>query len=697
MNDTKNKSNRGRKPLDSRAYEVATRIREIREKNGLKLSQVAKSLNLSPATYFAWEKQFGIASERKHLYKLVDFYQVSPEWFSHGIVTESHVQLNTNPDVEANKFSLIVREKLAERAKARRNQIQLTARDLAALIDTKKSNIYLWESLIPLTLNIETQKLWEKSLQVPEGWLIDININTPIYDQTKLNKINPPSNIPSTIAAEIRIIGTWLAIPKVNKRTLDFQSLNDLQKRAVNIFAERYGVNGETNSILQMIGDKYQLTRERVRQITEKMVNQTAHLQVDTPCLDQLMSDIHQHLPDTIKSLDARYNHLLGEQLSVLSVDRFSREILGKKMLVLTENPADMAIPWNRIAISPYSHEPETFKVFREISHKMIRACGAANIYYVLGDAIRSLGKGITLEDALKVIRVIPGFEWLVEEDGWYWFGYNVPIENKFLVVTRKILAVAGRRVDVEDLLNGLIRNRREKYDDGLTTRVPAIEPPLTVLIAVLSRTPWLKTIQSDDAIAAEPILPKDYLSGAELKICEYLIENKGIASRNSLTKELVDKNGMNFVTLGLALDSSPIIVRLDTGIFALRGYPLNDDSLKNAINTVWGQRSPRVLVNLEPDLEGWVNYESILDQYSIKTRMFSISNAFGRYLVTGDEFAVDGFTSPVVFKQYENGTCRLNGLLHKLLKLKFKQGDLIQIKINKTINRLVIKKTSQS
>lgn len=695
MNDTKNKINSGRKRLDNRAYEVAARIRQMREKNGLTLAQVAKSLNVNIPCYTAWEKQFGTASERKHLYKLVDFYRVSEEWFSYGIANESDPNFKISRDFSANKLSFISREKLAERAKIRRIEIGISANDLAILIGTKLSKVHVWESVIPLTLSDPIAKLWEQSIYVPEGWLRDINIKTPVYDPSVLNNINLTSNIPSTISEEIRTIGCWLSISKINKRTSDIKLLNDLQKRTVDIFSERYGVKGEANSILQIIGDKYGITRERVRQITEKMVNQTFNLKVDTPCIDQLISDINNHLPDTIQALDDRYRNLLGEDLSIVSVDRFSREVLGKKILAFTDNPADMASSWSLIAISADSHDPEIFKMIREASHRMIRACGAANIYYVLGDAIKCLGRGISMEDTIKACRLIPGFEWLLEDDGWYWFGYNVPLENKVFVTTRKILSVAGRKVDVEDLLHGLIRNRREKYGDAILTRVPCIEPPMSALIAIFKRTPWLKTVQSDDFISLETILPEDCLSGAELKVYEFLKTNKGVASRHSITKELVTKEGMNIITLALVLDSSPIIARLDTGIFALRGRQINHAALQNALNTVWGQGAYDV--SIEPDIDGLITYETVITQYSIDTRMFSVPNVFGRYFNDGDEFTVKGFDSPVTFKKYENGTCRLNNLLNKIIDMKIKINDSIQLKINKSRKEINITKVAES
>jgi hypothetical protein len=360
-------------------------------------------------------------------------------------------------------------------------------------------------------------------------------------------------------------------------------------------------------------------------------------------------------------------------------------EILGKRIIDFSENPV-------RMAINTESHDPDLFKALREASHRMIRACGAAQIYYVLGDASNILQRAITIESLIKACSIIKGFEWLSEEEGWFWFGHDVPAENKLHFITRKILAVAGRKVDVEDILQGLIRNRRAKYIDT-PIKVPAIEPTMTVALAVLARTPWLKVVQSDDLLPVVPLEVESCIQGAELNVFHFLNENNGVASRHSITKYLVDMHGMNLVTLNLVLDSSPIISRLDTGIFCLRGRSIDADAMKVALNTVWGigTLANRAEKKLEVDHNGWVEFDLVISEYSIKRRMFQLPNYLRNFFESGTSLKMIGFDEPVIFRKYDNGECRINGVLARILKMGVKAGDTIHIKINQEKKLLII------
>lgn len=673
----------GRKPLDSRAYEVASRIRQARESNDYSFEYISKNIDVPIPTYKAWENQFGESSERKHLHKLTSLYKISPNWFKYGTEEEYVEGLQASTPKISKILTQEQREKLANRAKIRRIAAGLNAAEFARLIDIRVIKLYQWEVMLPPKPEHVTECLWENHLQVPEGWLRDIEIIAPEYDLSVMSTVSETDNRNTTIAEEIRMIACWLSIARITKRTTNLEALSEAEKRSVNVFAQRYGVYGESRSILQIIGNEYGITRERIRQITEKMAERAALLTVKTPCIDKLAEEIKQFLPDTIKALDEKFRELLGEELSIESVDRFSREILGKKIVDFTENPVMMAI-------NPESHDPILFKALREASHRMIRACGAAQIYYVLGDVSNMLQKAVPLEDAEKACSLMSGFEWISEDSGWFWFGHETPAENKLHYVTRKILAVANRKVDIEDILQGLIRNRREKYDETLS-KVPPIEPPMSIAMAVLAKTPWLKVVQSDDFLLLNQIAVEDCIQGAELKVYQYLDENNGVASRHSITKYLVDKNGMNLVTLSVVLDSSPILARLDTGIFCLRGRPIDADAMREALDTVWGVgavegRPSRQIVT---DADGWIEIGAVLNKYNIDRRMFTIASSIRHHFENGQELSVSGTNDKVVFRKYENGECRLNGLLSILLRMGAKENDAINLKVNQMANVL--------
>src|SRR3546814_17020102 len=91
-----------------------------------------------------------------------------------------------------------------------------------------------------------------------------------------------------SVAAEIRTAGTWLCRASFARRTVLHHELSPTAQRLADIFALRYGVDGEAHTTLKVIGDRFGLTRERIRQIVEKMVDRSARIQPFTQHIDRL-------------------------------------------------------------------------------------------------------------------------------------------------------------------------------------------------------------------------------------------------------------------------------------------------------------------------------------------------------------------------------------------------------------------------
>ncbi|MCG2578113.1 hypothetical protein LZ012_14050 [Dechloromonas sp. XY25] len=166
---------------------------------------------------------------------------------------------------------------------------------------------------------------------------------------------------------------------------------------------------------------------------------------------------------------------------------------------------------------------------------------------------------------------MIPGFEWLIEKDGWFWYGEGK--DNRLVSVATKILAAAGQRVDAEEILAGLVRSRRGNYEPD-RQRQYLIEPPLLIVVEVLRRVKRLKNIQYDDFFLEPSIPVETVLSDTEAAVYRLMIANGNIVSRHMLNTQLVDGGRVKFMALQVSLNSSPIYRQLDRGVFALRGAP---------------------------------------------------------------------------------------------------------------------------
>lgn len=97
-------------------------------------------------------------------------------------------------------------------------------------------------------------------LQLPCGWLRDPSTIAPDLPKGAIDLTDAGF---LSVADEIRAVGAWLTRSRVATRTWDFNELSEQEQRRAVMFADRYGVSGEDNTTLQVIGDRLGLTRER--------------------------------------------------------------------------------------------------------------------------------------------------------------------------------------------------------------------------------------------------------------------------------------------------------------------------------------------------------------------------------------------------------------------------------------------------
>lgn len=583
---------------DAEALQIAARIKEKRLDHHLSVTDMAIALDLSTQNYISCESHFGLNRQKKYLNIIATVLNIHPDWIVTGV--EPTTPFIPDPDVKSKIFyerqTVKQREALAKRMKARRYKLKMTTKHIAEQVGMNRVTYFSWEDILPARPIFELEAKIEALLKVPKGWLRDIDIKTPDIHLAKTDVVTEHLTA-KTIAEEIRLVGCWLATENVYRRTSDYQQLKKPEKRTADIFATHYGVNGEAQVSLPALSAQYAITVERVKQILHKMIDRTKGLQVPMPCLDHITQDIKQHLPATIKELDAHYRALLGEHLSVISIDRFSREVLGKKMLDLTESNTDTDTQWDVVAFEPETHETELLRVTRDLALEMIRTCGAAQLYYVLGEASVVLKRGISEEEVLKSIRLMPGFEWLLHDHGWFWFGHEFPADNKVHHTVRKLLAVSPRKIDVEDIVQALMRSRRTANDHARLMQF-SLEASFLVVIELLKRTPWVQTSHRHEFKLKTTLSVEEVLTDAELKVYRFLSGCHGVASRQSIAQALVTQAdseaeqgqmveaGMDMITLYEVLVASPILYKLDAGVFCLRGWPLNANAVKLALET---------------------------------------------------------------------------------------------------------------
>lgn len=676
---------------DERACQAGARLKLRRLQLSLTVGAVADKLGIQVGRYRGWEIEFGKLAQGQYLNAVAGVFNVNPMWISRNEGPEPLPGLQFDCLGGAPltvRLKADHRQFLAVRAKERRLALQLGRGEVADAIGMDAARLSISEICLTARVWVEVEAKWEEILQVPRGWLRDLAVETPARAlQQPIAAIEDGSGGSSVcVALEIRAVSCWLARKSIHRRNTQYSDLNEGEKRYADVFALRYGVAGEDASLLQAIGDRYSLTRERIRQMVVKLVDRATDLKVETPAMHELAARIAALVPATTAELDEKLRPLLGESLSILSVERFAREILGRSVVTLTDSPADMGAKWAVVAVDPQSHDPEVIRAVREAALRMIRSCGAAHVYFVAGAAGEALNRGINPTDVLRACQVVTGFEWLVKEDGWFWYG--PARENRLLYVVKKILASAGRRVDIEDIHCAMARARRGYHDPG-QRRPMMIDAPHSVLVEVLKRAPGIQIVQHDDFRLSTPVPLESVLSDVELAIHKLLSSRGGIAARFTINKELLEAGTVKHVALQLALDSSPIISRLDSGVFSLRGSALTPEALVKASEEVGGGiHQQRKAAFRAADADGYYTFQFEFTDYIHRTRFLDAPTVFAGLLSPGP-YEVDGFDSPVIYAPLGSGGHRLNKLVRKLIDAGIKVGDQVVLNIHPDLRKL--------
>lgn len=558
--------------------------------------------------------------------------------------------------------TLQIREQLGARAKSRRRAIGLRQTDVARAIGIAAAKFRAIEQILPEHQDVDAA--WETALEVPQGWLRDAAaLSAPIQRFTARD-----DNTERPAVLIMLDVFVWFARSKVGDRTRDISSLNFSELRAVTIMLHRYGAMGEHVASLQAAGDAYGVTRQYAMIIANQVTARIEEEGLPRHLFDHIRDLATPHLPATVDRLNEKLRPHLGPMLSIEGVERFAHDFLSCSIVRFDKTRGLQ--PNTRLATGDSDDDASIVRVVREVSLAMIRSVGAAHVYFVAGASSKKVGRGVTPDEVMKCARMIAGFEWLLEIDGWFWLGHTN--ENRVKTCAMKVLHVADRNVDVEEIAGALARAFKARYGQDVT-RPYLIAAPTAVLTEVLTRLPGVETIQHKkfrmDERAGEA-LNDELLSESEAKVVEVMRAHGSVVTRSQLTSQLVDTGLVGAPSLDQVLSNSPVVKALDFGYWTLVGTTLTArPELKPLPSPMSRDGLAQGAVALpSEDEEGWLRFE-----VTVPTSAFRVTGAKWVLPVklaaalTSGAYTVNGFADPAVFKGPEIGGPRLHRFLLKV------------------------------
>lgn len=404
--------------------------------------------------------------------------------------------------------------------------------------------------------------------------------------------------------------------------------------RNAQVFRMRYGGSGNEESTLQSIGDVYRVTRERIRQIVDKQLSFVPLVSIRTDCFDALAKACLELEPVTVSVAEERLRHLLGGNLSLQGASAYGREVLGRPL------PVQIVQIRHGDTIVISGDLPPWFQVAITQSKAIIRHCGAAQFNLAWALTMRQHQDWISPDQFRQVISHAPGFDWIDDDETWFWLGPEGSA-NRLVKRTTEILAFAKRPLDVEIIYGGLTRYARTR-DSGVSEDA-GVWPPMEIVQKVLAKSPALVCQQGDDFRLAAEGGQLDAKQGVAETILAELRVRGGIASRSELHQALVVDSGMSPISFSVALARSPLLRQVDRGVFAIRGWPISAMRLTEAQQRVGNVSGP--LVNFkEVDVtrSGDVSWVNTLSKSSMSNMYAGVPSKALLHLPEGD-YSADG------------------------------------------------------
>jgi hypothetical protein len=358
------------------------------------------------------------------------------------------------------------------------------------------------------------------------------------------------------------------AVQKCAQQTIETELVDLIisshaQPRNKRLVEEYYGFYGQPLVTLQVIGDKYKVSRERIRQICAPTKIVKLPRSPFAPAIDSALSLIRDNMPAPSSILEEQLveQRIIKEGTTLHSVKRVAlflrREV---EFEFIGSEASSLILPTVQIGY---------LKQVEQTARKLVSKLGAAVIDDVLERCEITLPEDRARQLVTIAVGSLDGFRWLDQAAGWFWFesGQYTRLRPRI----RKVLAVCGE-IDVGELRAAIRRDHR------LQGRVP----PKKILLE-LCRQMSEVGVDGDRVFARPPEDPLTLLKGDEARLVGLLIKHGPVCQREALQVKAMDI-GMGIPSFWRCLQFSPTISRYAQGVYGLTGAKVTPSMIESLI-----------------------------------------------------------------------------------------------------------------
>jgi hypothetical protein len=416
-------------------------------------------------------------------------------------------------------------------------------------------------------------------------------------------------------------------LPAIQKRVAEIDSapleavLPDVlrsmsfSERDIAIIVRRMGWDGRPPASLQKVGDEFRITRERVRQVVDKLTRKRGPRYI--PALERAITalDDQAPVPTSVAATSFVERGIASIPFQAAGVLR-AAETFGYEcdLTIGTRDGIDYVQAPGDQGISA---------VLRTARNEAGRV-GVSNADEVQAE-LSAEGRTLSDDVVRRLLGTSPKVVFLTGD--WFWMPDIPPGRNRLRNTTRLMLSVSPR-LSLQSVRHGLRRRYRWRHID--------LVPPLEVLREFYRANPEFEVDSNDNVTSNEPLDYRKELGDAERVFVEVLrAVPTGLLDRAEL-EATVTGRGVNPSTFGVYTTFSPILDHPALNVWCLRGHDVDPAAIQ-ALKDIVATREPvRRTIRAGWDADGRLSITTILG--SVSSPVILIPASVSRY-VSGRSF----------------------------------------------------------
>ena len=256
----------------------------------------------------------------------------------------------------------------------------------------------------------------------------------------------------------------------------------DGNSRDGEILAAYYGWDGGGGATAEVVGRKHRLTRERVRQVCDRLIKRVRNVKVFAPALDRALTRAGECTVGPLRQIQEEFD------AARIATCPFPLESLNAVARFLSREPPLAIVEIGKLRIVTRAADVDALRAVVQAARQVTKKSGLGSLAEVSAALARRRRGNLGRDFVREALQSLEDFAWLDNRRCWFRVGFPAHFGLAHLI--DKILSVAGR-IEVALMRAAILRCRRR------TQRLPSAG----VLLEYCRQMPGVR-VQGTAAIA---------------------------------------------------------------------------------------------------------------------------------------------------------------------------------------------------